>query len=153
LLILSASSWKRSSRTASSWFVTFRSYEIQRFCIFEACKFRMLITFPSSSSSSKGTGTITGHCFCGEYYARFVSSESASCPFGDPLQTHAHILMDCLQRSRASMTLKCSRSQVVQVQRPTSSHKTHISNTPSSYRTTKLPSLPSQTPLHTQPIA
>jgi len=55
------------------------------------CKFRMLITFPSSSLSSKGIGTITGHCFCGEYYARFVSSESASCPFGDSLQTRAHV--------------------------------------------------------------
>ena len=39
--------------------------------------------------------TLLGHFFCGEYYARFVPTESASCPCGDPHQTRTHILTDC----------------------------------------------------------
>ena len=37
----------------------------------------------------------TGHNYSGEYYARFVPSESIDCPCGEPLQTREHILRDC----------------------------------------------------------
>ncbi|KAG2063359.1 hypothetical protein BDR04DRAFT_1038260 [Suillus decipiens] len=33
--------------------------------------------------------------FCGEYYARFVPTESVSCPRGHPQQTRAHVLIEC----------------------------------------------------------
>jgi hypothetical protein len=40
--------------------------------------------------------TITGHGFHGDYYARFVPSESTSCPCGtEPIQTRDHILAEC----------------------------------------------------------
>lgn len=39
--------------------------------------------------------TLLGHFFCGEYYARFVPTESVSCPCGHPHQTRAHILTEC----------------------------------------------------------
>ena len=39
--------------------------------------------------------TLLGHFFCGEYYARFVPSESVSCPCGHPQQTRAHVLTEC----------------------------------------------------------
>ena len=38
-----------------------------------------------------------GHCFTGEYYDRFVHSESTACPCGHPLQTRSHILKECEQ--------------------------------------------------------
>ncbi|KIJ57827.1 hypothetical protein HYDPIDRAFT_61421, partial [Hydnomerulius pinastri MD-312] len=36
-----------------------------------------------------------GHGFRGDYYARFVPSESTECQCGHPLQTREHILSDC----------------------------------------------------------
>jgi hypothetical protein len=40
--------------------------------------------------------TITGHGFRGDYYARFVPSESTACPCGEePMQTRDHILAEC----------------------------------------------------------
>jgi len=39
--------------------------------------------------------TLLGHFFCGEYYARFVPTESVSCPCGHPQQTRAHVLTEC----------------------------------------------------------
>jgi hypothetical protein len=40
--------------------------------------------------------TITGHGFRGDYYARFVPSESTACPCGEePMQTREHILIEC----------------------------------------------------------
>ncbi|KAJ7048584.1 hypothetical protein C8F01DRAFT_1004247 [Mycena amicta] len=37
----------------------------------------------------------TGHCFTGEYYARFVPSEDVDCPCGEPMQTREHIFCEC----------------------------------------------------------
>jgi ribonuclease HI len=39
--------------------------------------------------------TLLGHFFCGEYYARFVPTESVSCPCGHPQQTRTHIITEC----------------------------------------------------------
>ncbi|KAI4294017.1 hypothetical protein GGG16DRAFT_37415, partial [Schizophyllum commune] len=40
--------------------------------------------------------TILGHGFRGDYYARFVPSESPACPCGTaPIQTRDHILSEC----------------------------------------------------------
>ena len=39
---------------------------------------------------------VTGHGFFGEYYARFVPSQSTACPCGEaPVQTREHILVEC----------------------------------------------------------
>jgi hypothetical protein len=38
---------------------------------------------------------ITGHGHIGEYYARFVPTETPACPCGEPIQTRAHVLADC----------------------------------------------------------
>jgi hypothetical protein len=45
--------------------------------------------------SSRITQVITGHSFCGQYYRRFVPSESVACPCGKKLQTREHILREC----------------------------------------------------------
>jgi hypothetical protein len=45
--------------------------------------------------SSRITQVITGHAFSGEYYRRFVPSESVACPCGKNLQTREHILREC----------------------------------------------------------
>lgn len=37
----------------------------------------------------------TGHAFVGEYYRRFVPSESTNCQCGERFQTRAHIIQDC----------------------------------------------------------
>jgi hypothetical protein len=39
--------------------------------------------------------TITGHSHIGAYYTRFVPNECPSCPCGEELQTHEHIISDC----------------------------------------------------------
>ncbi|KAI0057604.1 hypothetical protein BV25DRAFT_1779343, partial [Artomyces pyxidatus] len=38
---------------------------------------------------------LTGHCFVGAYYARFVPLESTQCPCGHPVQTREHVLTQC----------------------------------------------------------
>ena len=39
---------------------------------------------------------ITGHGFFGEYYARFVPSQSTACPCGEaPIQTREHVIVEC----------------------------------------------------------
>jgi hypothetical protein len=38
---------------------------------------------------------LLGHSFCGEYYSRFVPSESVECPCGHPIQTRTHIITEC----------------------------------------------------------
>ncbi|KZT38133.1 hypothetical protein SISSUDRAFT_970126, partial [Sistotremastrum suecicum HHB10207 ss-3] len=47
----------------------------------------------------------TGHAFIGEYYAKFVPSESKECPCGHPHQTRAHILQDCPRHDEHRRTL------------------------------------------------
>jgi len=37
----------------------------------------------------------TGHCFAGEYYAKFVPSEQTSCPCGARRQSRYHIICEC----------------------------------------------------------
>ena len=39
----------------------------------------------------------TGHGFFGEYYNRFVPSESVDCKCGEPYQTREHLLCECPQ--------------------------------------------------------
>ncbi|KAL1746729.1 hypothetical protein HDZ31DRAFT_6796, partial [Schizophyllum fasciatum] len=40
--------------------------------------------------------TILGHGFRGDYYARFVPTESPTCPCGNaPIQTRDHVLAEC----------------------------------------------------------
>ena len=55
---------------------------------------------------------ITGHSFIGEYYRRFVPSESPECPCGEaPIQTRDHILIDCpLYDGARSHLRRASRS-------------------------------------------
>ncbi|KAH7318831.1 hypothetical protein B0J17DRAFT_584263, partial [Rhizoctonia solani] len=50
---------------------------------------------------------ITGHSFVGEYYQRFVPSESAECPCGEVvIQTREHILIDCPLHDEARFHLR-----------------------------------------------
>ena len=50
---------------------------------------------------SRVTQSALGHAFCGEYYARFVPSESRDCPCGSPAQSREHILLECHAHWRA----------------------------------------------------
>ncbi|KAJ6604183.1 hypothetical protein DFH09DRAFT_1242248 [Mycena vulgaris] len=36
-----------------------------------------------------------GHGYTGEYYSRFVPSESVDCPCGEAFQTREHLLREC----------------------------------------------------------
>jgi ribonuclease HI len=38
---------------------------------------------------------ILGHCFAGEYYARFVPSEGRGCKCGDPFESFNHVIFEC----------------------------------------------------------
>ena len=58
----------------------------------------------------------TGHVFLGEYYRRFVPSEDIACPCGHPLQTRAHVLMDCgLYDEHRPILAKVSRDIAPQI--------------------------------------
>ncbi|EIW83489.1 hypothetical protein CONPUDRAFT_32911, partial [Coniophora puteana RWD-64-598 SS2] len=37
----------------------------------------------------------TGHCFSGDFYAKFVPSEQTACPCGAPIQSRQHIICEC----------------------------------------------------------
>jgi hypothetical protein len=56
--------------------------------------------------SSRITQVITGHAFSGEYYRRFVPSESVACPCGKNFQTREHILRECSLHEHARHHLR-----------------------------------------------
>jgi hypothetical protein len=56
------------------------------------------LTAGSRAGLAKGEDVVqcrTGHGHLGEYYSRFVPSESVDCPCGEPVQTREHIICEC----------------------------------------------------------
>jgi hypothetical protein len=48
---------------------------------------------------------LTGHCFVGEYYARFVPTEGVACKCGNPYESLQHVLFKCPAYIRARQAI------------------------------------------------